>query len=76
MSQFGQGVLAARRLVDAGVRFATVSLGGWDTHSQTFNAHKTRLAPTLDTVLSALIKDLDDLINALRLAGEKERLSA
>jgi hypothetical protein len=57
---FGQGALAARRLIEAGVRFATVSLGGWDTHSQTFNAHKTRLAPTTDTVLSALIKDLDD----------------
>jgi hypothetical protein len=57
---FGQGALAARRLIEAGVRFATVSLGGWDTHSQTFNAHKTRLAPTTDQVLSALIKDLDD----------------
>ena len=57
---FGQGVLAARRLVEAGVRFSTVSFGGWDTHSQTFNAHKTRLAPTTDMVLAALIKDLDD----------------
>ncbi|MBN8898010.1 MAG: DUF1501 domain-containing protein [Rhodospirillales bacterium] len=28
---FGQGALAARRLVEAGVRFATVSFGGWDT---------------------------------------------
>jgi hypothetical protein len=57
---FGQGALAARRLVEAGVRFATVSFGGWDTHSQTFNAHKTRLAPTTDTVLSALIRDLNE----------------
>ncbi|MBP3957891.1 DUF1501 domain-containing protein [Gemmata sp. G18] len=57
---FGQGALAARRLVEAGVRFSTVSFGGWDTHSQTFNAHKTRLAPTTDMVLAALIKDLDD----------------
>jgi hypothetical protein len=57
---FGQGALAARRLIEAGVRFATVSLGGWDTHNQTFNAHKTRLAPTTDTVLAALVKDLDD----------------
>jgi hypothetical protein len=55
---FGQGALAARRLVEAGVRFATVSFGGWDTHGQTFNAHKTRLAPTTDTVVSALVKDL------------------
>ncbi len=57
---FGQGALAARRLVEAGVRFSTVSFGGWDTHSQTFNAHKTRLAPTTDQVLSALIRDLDE----------------
>ena len=56
---FGQGALAARRLIESGVRFATVSFGGWDTHSQTFNAHKTRLAPTTDTVLAALISDLD-----------------
>ncbi len=56
---FGQGALAARRLVEAGVRFSTVSFGGWDTHSQTFNAHKTRLAPTTDQVLAALIADLD-----------------
>ena len=57
---FGQGALAARRLVEAGVRFSTVSFGGWDTHSQTFNAHKTRLAPTTDQVLAALIRDLDE----------------
>ncbi len=31
---FGQGALAARRLIEAGVRFVTVSLGGWDTHGQ------------------------------------------
>jgi uncharacterized protein (DUF1501 family) len=57
---FGQGVLAARRLVQAGVRFVTISTGGWDTHNQTFNAHKTRLLPNLDQTLSALIQDLDD----------------
>ena len=34
---FGQGALAARRLVEAGVRFVTISLGGWDTHGQNFN---------------------------------------
>ena len=56
----GQGCLAARRLVEAGVRFSTVSLGGWDTHSQTFQAHKTRLVPSLDQTLSALIADLDE----------------
>ena len=56
---FGQSALAARKLIEAGVRFATVSIGGWDTHSQTFQAHKTRLMPQLDQVLAALIADLD-----------------
>lgn len=56
----GQGALAARRLVEAGVRFATVSLGGWDTHQQTFNRHKTALVPPLDQTLSTLIRDLDE----------------
>jgi hypothetical protein len=59
-SPLASGCLAARRLIEAGVRYATVSLGGWDTHSQTFNAHKTRLMPTLDQTLAALIADLDD----------------
>jgi uncharacterized protein (DUF1501 family) len=57
---FGQGALAARRLVEAGVRFVTISLGGWDTHGRNFVALKTRLLPTLDTTLSALIGDLAD----------------
>jgi hypothetical protein len=57
---FGQGLLAARRLIEAGVRFVTISTGGWDTHNGNFNNLKTRLLPNLDTTLSALIKDLDD----------------
>ena len=51
--------MAARRLVQAGVRFVTISLGGWDTHGQNFNALSTRLLPQLDQTLSALIADLD-----------------
>ncbi len=57
---FGQGALAARRLVEAGVRFSTVSFGGWDTHQKTFDRHKTALAPTTDMVVSALVSDLAD----------------
>jgi len=57
---FGQGALAARRLVEAGVRFVTVSLGGWDTHGKNFDALKTRLLPQLDQTLSALVADLSD----------------
>ncbi|MCB1234732.1 MAG: DUF1501 domain-containing protein, partial [Verrucomicrobiae bacterium] len=30
--RFGQGCLLARRLVESGVRFVEVTLGGWDTH--------------------------------------------
>jgi hypothetical protein len=57
---FGQGALTARRLVEAGVRFVTISLGGWDTHGKNFEALSKRLLPQLDQTLSALIKDLDD----------------
>ncbi len=55
---FGQGALAARRLVEAGVRFVTLSLGGWDTHGRNFDALSRRLLPTLDQTLAALIGDL------------------
>ncbi len=55
---FGQAALAARRLVDAGVRFVTVTLGGWDTHNQNFTNLRTRQLPQLDQTLSALIDDL------------------
>ncbi|MCI0463460.1 MAG: DUF1501 domain-containing protein [Gemmataceae bacterium] len=57
---FGQGTLAARRLIEAGVRFVTISMGGWDTHNQNFTALRTRLLPQLDQTLSALIQDLSD----------------
>jgi hypothetical protein len=57
---FGQGVLAARRLVEAGVRFVTVTLGGWDTHGRNFDALAKRLLPQLDLTLSALVGDLHE----------------
>jgi hypothetical protein len=57
---FGQSALAARRLVEAGVRFVTITTGGWDTHGQNFNALSKNLLPKLDTTLSALIRDLSD----------------
>lgn len=55
---FGQGCLLARRLVEAGVRFVTVSHGGWDTHSDNAKASKGWLVPPLDQGLAALIADL------------------
>lgn len=57
---FGTGLLAARRLVEAGVRFVSLSVGGWDTHGQNFQALKTRNLPALDQPLATLIADLDE----------------
>src|SRR5262249_6452743 len=34
--RFGPGVLMARRLVEVGVPFVEVALGGWDTHQDNF----------------------------------------
>ena len=55
---FGQGCLLARRLVERGVRFVEVSLGGWDTHNANFVAVPER-CETLDKGLSALLNDLN-----------------
>jgi hypothetical protein len=55
---FGQGCLLARRLVEGGVRFVTVSHGGWDTHSDNAKSAKDHLVPPLDQGMSALIEDL------------------
>lgn len=52
---FSQSCLLAARLIEAGVRFVTVNLGGWDTHSDNFTSLKNRLLPTLDAGLSGLL---------------------
>ena len=57
---FGQSCLLATRLVESGVRFVSVSLGGWDTHQDNFTRLKTKLLPTLDTGLAALLNGLAD----------------
>jgi hypothetical protein len=58
-SPFGASMLTARRLVEAGVRFVTLGLGGWDTHVGGFQTMRTQLLPQLDRPLGALIADLD-----------------
>jgi uncharacterized protein (DUF1501 family) len=58
LTGFGQGALMARRLVEAGVRFVTLGIGGWDTHARNFESLSKNLLPTLDHTLSALIEDL------------------
>ncbi|MFO1021183.1 MAG: DUF1501 domain-containing protein [Planctomycetales bacterium] len=78
LARYGNSVnsmslLAARRLVEAGVPFITVfwseedefvskkclSGGGWDTHGNNFSCLKENLLPEFDRGFSALIEDLD-----------------
>lgn len=54
----GQRLLLARRLVEAGVPFVTINDGGWDHHSEIFQAFKEQGRRT-DQAVAALIKDLD-----------------
>jgi hypothetical protein len=55
---FGQSCLLARRLIERGVRFVTVSSGGWDHHSKIFES-LGRMLPEFDRGFSALIEDMD-----------------
>jgi uncharacterized protein (DUF1501 family) len=59
-SGFGRGCLMARRLVEQGVPFIEVDLGGWDTHNDNFNALSTNKLPELDKAMSALVADLEE----------------
>ena len=58
-NQSGQRMLLARRLVESGVRFVTLTCGSWDHHDNIKNAMDGRM-PELDQALSALITDLDE----------------
>jgi hypothetical protein len=58
---FGQTLLLARRLVEAGVPIVQANMGivqSWDTHSDHFPRLKDRLLPPLDQGVSALLDDL------------------
>jgi uncharacterized protein (DUF1501 family) len=55
---FGQSCLLARRLIESGVHFVTVTDGGWDTHQNNFKSLKERKLPVLDRGYSALLEDL------------------
>lgn len=66
MTVFGQGCLAARRLVEAGSKFVTVfwdefglAGSGWDTHWEHYPRMKNELMPGFDRGFSGLINDLD-----------------
>ena len=62
--RFGQSLLLARRLVEAGVPMIAVHFNhmtrcdGWDTHAKNFEACKEELLPMVDQSLSALLDDL------------------
>jgi uncharacterized protein (DUF1501 family) len=65
---FGQSVLLARRLIQAGTRFVQVNwpsvangdpnVTAWDTHAANFKPLKNIHCPKLDSALSALLEDL------------------
>jgi uncharacterized protein (DUF1501 family) len=59
-NMFGQSCLLARRLIEGGVHFVTVTDGGWDTHQNNFKSLKERKLPVLDRAYSALLQDLHD----------------
>lgn len=56
-SEFGQGCLLARRLVERGVSFVEVALDGWDTHANNFTGVE-RLSAILDKGFATLLADL------------------
>jgi hypothetical protein len=57
-NSLGQSCLLARRLIEAGVHFVTVTDGGWDTHQNNFRSLKDRLLPRLDRAYATLLQDL------------------
>jgi hypothetical protein len=66
--KYGQSLLLARRLVEAGVRLVTVYWGGrvnnplphWDTHTNNNRRLKEELLPPFDQCFSAFLEDLDE----------------
>lgn len=54
-----RSMVAARRLVEAGVKFVEIQYGGWDTHGDNFNQTQALCTP-LDAALSSLIADLEE----------------
>ncbi|RMG35258.1 MAG: DUF1501 domain-containing protein [Planctomycetota bacterium] len=57
-NQAGQRMLMARRLVEAGVRFVTLTYGGWDMHSNIARSMNSQM-PAFDQAFATLINDLD-----------------
>lgn len=67
LTLFGQGALAARRLVESGVKLVTLiwdefkeANSAWDTHLRQWSRLKDELLPGFDRAYSALLTDLHD----------------
>jgi len=58
-NNFGKSCLMARRLVEVGVPFIEVNLGGWDNHQNIFPTLRDNKLPMLDRGMSALVEDLE-----------------
>ncbi len=68
-NRFGQSVLLARRMVEAGVSLVQVNWtrveavknnGSWDTHNNHFSDLKNHLMPRMDYAYSSLLQDLEE----------------
>jgi hypothetical protein len=57
-NEAGQRMLLARRLVESGVRFLSLTYGGWDHHDNIKNGVSTQM-PAFDQAFAALIRDLE-----------------
>jgi hypothetical protein len=57
-NEAGQRMLMARRLVAAGVRFVTLTYGGWDYHNAITGSMRNSM-PAFDQAFTALVNDLD-----------------
>jgi len=57
--QAGQRMLLARRLIEGGVRFVSLTAGGWDHHDNIKNGIERNLPP-VDQAVSALLTDLEE----------------
>ena len=55
---WGQSALVARRLVEAGVRFVTLTFSGWDMHSSIEKSARNAV-PQVDKAVATLVDDLD-----------------
>jgi uncharacterized protein (DUF1501 family) len=57
---FARGCLMARRLVEVGVPFIEVDLGGWDNHANIFPTLQNTKLPAMDKAIAALVSDLEE----------------